>query len=88
MITIRLPSEDSRIDSLTTIYGLQEISENKFQKQTHILSHSLSCINFIFTNQPKFFLESGVHTHQHSHCHHQFINCKFDFKVEHPSHYQ
>ena len=39
----------------------------------HILSDSRSCIDINFTDQPNFFLKSGIHQSLPEQCHHQIV---------------
>ena len=40
---------------------------------THIRGESMSCIDLIITDQPNFFVESGVHRSLGDHCQHQLV---------------
>ena len=57
------------IDTLTSSYGLTQI----ISEPTHILPHSSTCIDLLFTNQPNMVSESGVFPSLHNNCHHQII---------------
>ena len=59
--------EGTRIESITSYYGLHQI----INEPTHILPSSTSCIDLIFTNQPSLVINSGVHSSLHQNCHHQ-----------------
>ena len=67
-----------QVDYLTSLYGTKQV----ITEPTHILESSSSCIDFIFTNQPNIFMESGVHLSQHEKCHHQIT-----LRIEYPSPY-
>ena len=54
--------EGSKIDSITSSYGLNQL----IQEPTHILNSSSSCIDLIFILQPNLVMESGVHSSLHS----------------------
>ena len=54
---------------------------------THILENSSSCIDLIFSNQPNFIMDSGVHSTLHSKCHHQIIYSNLNLKIENPPPY-
>ena len=56
-------------------------------EHTHILENTSSCIDLIFTNQPKFLLDSGVHSTLHPKCHHKVIDSKLNLKTEKPPPY-
>ena len=77
-------SEGTQIDSLTTSYDLSQIISD----QTHILPNSSSCIDLIFTNQPKLVTVSGVHPSLHPKCHHQIVFVKLNLKVDYPPLYE
>ena len=54
---------------------------------THILENYSSCIDLIFSNQPNFIMDSGVHSTLHSKCHHQIIYSNLNLKIENPPPY-
>ena len=68
--------EGSKIDAITSQFGLQQL----IKEPTHILTDSSSCIDLLFTSQPNLVMESGVH----SSLHHQMIHAKINFKVYYP----
>ena len=45
-------------------------------------------IDLIFTNQPNFVTESGVHPPLHTNCHHQIKFAKPNLRVEYPPLYE
>ena len=55
---------------------------------THILENSRSCIDLLFTSQPKMVIDSGVYAPLHLHCYQQIIFAKFDLKVFYPPPYK
>ena len=59
--------EGIRLDSLVSTYKFHQL----ISEPTHILRNSLSCIDLIFTDQPSFVADSGVHPALHENCHHQ-----------------
>ena len=67
-----------------TSYGCSQIISDP----SLILSNSSSCIELIFTNQPKLVIESGVHPFLHPNCHHQIIFAKRNLKIEYSSLYE
>ena len=67
----------TQIDSLTTTHGFKQIISDP----THILPNSSSCINLIFTDQPNYLIDSGIHPSLHSNCHYQITFCKLNLKV-------
>ena len=62
-----LTREGNEIESLTYSYGLTQLITDP----THILQNSFSCIDLIFTNQPNFVIDNGVHPSLHPNCCHQ-----------------
>ena len=77
-------NEGSQIDSLTTIYGMEQLISDP----THILPNSSTCIDLIFTDQPILVVDSGVHPSLHANCYHQITYCKFNLIIENPPPYQ
>ena len=47
-----------------------------------------SCIDLLFTSQPKFVSETGVHASLFPRCHHQIINAKINLKLYYPPPYE
>ena len=76
--------EGSKIDAITSQFGLQQL----IKEPTHILTDSSSCIDLLFTSQPNLLMESGVHSSLHQNCHHQIIYAKINFKVFYPPPYE
>ena len=70
-------SECSRIDSLTTSYGFQQL----ISEPTHILKNSSSCIDLILTDQPNLITDSGTYPSLHPNCHDNIIFCKIHLKI-------
>ena len=77
-------SECTKVDSLTTSYGLSQIISDP----AHILPNSSPCIDLIFKKQPNLVKESGFHPSFHPKCHHQIIFAKLSLKVEYPPLYE
>ena len=69
--------EDSKIDGITSTFGLQHI----INEPIHIIGDSSCCINLIFTSQPNLVMESGVHFPLHPNCHHHITYAKFNLKI-------
>ena len=61
--------EDTHIESLTTMHGLQQLISDP----THLLPNSSSCIDLIFTDQPNLAVNSGVNPSLHVKCHHMIV---------------
>ena len=76
--------EDSKIDGITSTFGLQQI----INEPTHIIGDSSSCIDLIFTSQPNLVMESRVHSSLHPNCHHQITYAKFNLKIYYPPPYE
>ena len=72
--------EGSKIDGITSTFGLQQI----INEPTHI-GDSSACIDLIFTSQPNLVMESGVHSSLHPNCHHQITYARFNLKIYYPS---
>ena len=68
--------EGTRLDSLVSTHGFHQL----ISEPTHILQNLLSCIDFIFTDQPSLVVDSGVHPTLHENCHHQITYCKLHLK--------
>ena len=77
-------SEGTQVDSLTTSYGLSQITSDP----THILPNSSSCIDLIFKNQPNLVTERGVYPSLHPKCQHQTVFAKLNLKVDYPPLYE
>ena len=45
-------------------------------------------IDLIFTNQPNFVIDSGVHPLFHPNCHHQVVFSKLNLKIKYPPLYE
>ena len=59
--------EGTRLDSLGSTHGFYQL----ISEPTHILRNSLSCIDLIFTDQPRSVVDISVHPTLHENCHHQ-----------------
>ena len=69
--------EGSKIDGITSTFGLQQI----INEPTHIIEDSSSYIDLILTSKPNLVMESGVHTSLHPNCHRQITYAKFNLKI-------
>ena len=76
--------EGAKIDTLNSQNSLHQI----IKEPTHILDPSSSCIDLIFTSQPKLVMDSGVHSSLHVNCHHQIIFAKFNLQIYYPPPYE
>ena len=59
-------TEDLKLFSSSPSNGFSQL----IQDPTHILGHSSSCIDLLFTDQPNLSVNSGVHASLHPNCHH------------------
>ena len=73
-------SRGAHLDYLMTLYGLNQL----IAEPTHVLKQSSTFIGLIFTNQPNFIRDSGIHPTLHPKCHHQIIYSKLNLKTEYP----
>ena len=76
--------ESSRIEGITSQYGLQQL----INEPTHHTRNLSSCINLIFALQPNLVMESGVQSSLHENCHHEIIHAKFNHKICYPPPYE
>ena len=76
-------TEGIQLETTTTIYGPQQLID----EPTHIRKSSSSCINLIFTNQPKI-VNRGTHPSLHENCQHQITFAKARLRVEYPPTYK
>ena len=56
------PYAGSKIDGVTSQFGLQQISK----EHTYCIGDSLSFIDLIFKSQPNLVMESGIHSSLHA----------------------
>ena len=77
-------SEGSKIEAITSQFGLQQI----INEPTHIQGQSVSCIDFIFSSQTNLVMILAIHLSLHQNCHHQIIFAKFSLKVHYPLPYE
>ena len=62
-------TEGSKLFSLTSSNGFSQL----ITEPTHIQVKSSSCIDVIFTDQPNFSVNSGIHSSLHQNCHDQIV---------------
>ena len=72
--------EGLKIDTITSQFGLQQI----INESTYLTSNSSSCIDLIFTSQPKLAMVSVVPSSLHPNCHHQIVFAKINLKIHYP----
>ena len=73
-------TEGSKILSLTSSNCFSQL----INEPTHFQANSSSCIDLIFTNQPKLSVNSGVHSSLHQNCHHQIVYPTFNLNIYYP----
>ena len=76
--------EGLKLYSLTSLNGFCQL----IHEPTHIQANSSSCIDLIFTDQPKLSVNSGVHTSLHQKCHHHIVYSRFNLDIYYPPPYQ
>ena len=72
--------EDSKIDGVTSQFGLQQI----IKEPTHFIGNSSSCIEMIFTTQSNLIMEPGIYFLVHANSHHHITLAKFNLKIHNP----
>ena len=55
---------------------------------THLLPHSNSCIDLIFTDQPNLVVNCGTQCSLNSKFHYQITHCKLNLNIEYPPPYE
>ena len=58
--------EGSQIEFLASQFPMSQV----IKESTHILGNSKSCIDLIFTSEPKIVMDTGVHFSLHFNYHH------------------
>ena len=77
-------SEGLKLLSLTSANGVSQL----INEPTHLQTSNSSCIDLIFTDQPKLSVNSGVHASLHPNCHHQIVHSSFNLNISYPPPYQ
>ena len=70
-------SEGSKIEAITSQFGLQQI----INEPTHIQGNSVPCIDLIFSSQPSLVMSSVIHSSLLQNCHHQIVFANFSLKA-------
>ena len=70
--------EGTVLENLTSLYGMKQLISAPIQT----LQHPSSCIDLIFVNHPNVVIDSGIHPSLHQNCHHQFMFCKLNLKID------
>ena len=76
--------EGDAVDEVIEMNNLCQLID----KPTNIRGERMSCIDLIITDQPNFFIESGVHPYLDSHCQHQIIYRKLNISSPAPPPYE
>ena len=76
--------EGLKIDTITSQFDLEQLTN----EPTRLTANSSSCIDLIFTSQPKLVMESGVHSSLPPNCHHQIVFAKINLKICYPPPYE
>ena len=63
-------------------------SDQSISDPTNILPGSSSCINPIFTDQPKLVIKQWCSSFLHANCHHQMTYCNLNIMVVYPLPYE
>ena len=76
--------EGTALDELIETNDLYQL----INEPTNIRDESMTCIDLIITDQPNFFVESGVHLYLDDHCQHQIIYGKLNLSIPAPPPYR
>ena len=76
--------EGTALDELIETNDLYQL----INEPTNIRDESMNCIDFIITDQPNFFVESGVSPSLDEHCQHQIIYGKLNLSIPAPPPYR
>ena len=83
-ISDKTTTEGAKIEFVASQYGFDQI----INEPTHALENSLSCVDLIFTSQPNFIVDSGLHPSLYPNYHHQIVCAKFNLKIHFPPPYE
>ena len=76
--------EDTNLEALTYSHNFHQITS----ELTHLLPHSNSFIDLIFTDQPNLVVNCGTHFSLNSKCLHQIAHCKLNLNIEYSPLYE
>ena len=76
--------EGTALEELIEVNNLHELIE----EPTNIREGSMSCIDFIITDQPNLFVDYGVHPSLDEHCQHQIVYGKMNISIPCPPTYK
>ena len=71
-------TEGTKLESLTTVHLFHRF----ISQPTYLMPQSSSCIDLIFTDQPRLIFDSGVHPSLHSNYHYQITYCKLNLNIK------
>ena len=77
-------TKGTKLESLTTVHGFHQL----ISQPTHLMPHSSSCIDLIFTDQPNIIVGSGVDPSLYSNSHHQNTYYKLNVNIKYPAPYE
>ena len=70
--------------SVTSENGISQL----INEPTYLQTSNPSCIDLIFTDQPKLSVNSGVHASLQPNCHHQIAHSNFNLNISYSPPYQ
>ena len=73
--------EGTQIEELFSKLGLSQLISEPTNFEPH---KKPSCIDLVATDQPNIILDSGTRLSLDSHCDHQIVNCKVNFRIPPP----
>ena len=80
--------EGSKIELITSQFGLDQIINRPNYKWAHIQGKPASCINLIFASQPNLVMGLGINLSLHQNWHHQIVFAKFSPTFYYPAPYE
>ena len=80
----KVTTEGTHLEALTSLHNFYQL----ISEPTHLLPHSNSCINLIFTDQPNLVVNCGTHSFLNPKCHDQITHCKLNLNIEYLSPYE
>ena len=69
--------ESTKLYSVTSSNGFSQL----INELRHVQTGSFSCIDVIFTDQPKLSVNSGFHASLHPNCHNQIVHTSFNLNI-------
>ena len=77
-------TEGTHLEALLSLHSFHQL----ISKPKHLLRHSNSCIDLIFTDQPNLVVNCGTHSSLNFQCHYQTTHCKVNLNIEYPPAYK